>query len=267
VDWVTLAQFVNYDGYRAMFEAQGTNRMGVLLWMSHPAWPSFVWQTYDYYFEPTAGYFGAKKGSEPLHIQWNSAADTVEVVNYSGGNAPGLTAHVEVLNMDGSLAWEQTAPVDSPEDSIQAPIKMEYPAGLTPVHFIRLKLSRGEQTLSENFYWRGKREGDFKALRTLPKATVEAATQVERRGDRWVMTSDLHNASSQPALMVRLKAVREKSHDRILPAIFSDNYVSLMPDERRTIRTEVEDADTRGEAPVVVVDGFNVAGAAAGRQR
>jgi hypothetical protein len=235
--------------------------MGVLLWMSHPAWPSFVWQTYDYYFEPTAGYFGAKKGSEPLHIQWNSAADAIEVVNYSGGNAPGLTARVEVLNIDGSLAWEQTAAVDSPEDSVQAAIKMQHPAGLTPVHFIRLKLTRGEQTLSENFYWRGTKEGNFKALRTLPKTTVEAATRVEREGGRWVLTSELHNASSQPALMVRLKVVRAKSGDRVLPALFSDNYVALMPGERRTIRTEVEDADTRGEEPRIVVDGFNVAAA------
>ena len=48
-DWVWLAQFVNYEGYRAMFEAQSKNRMGLLIWMSHPTWPSFVWQTYDYY--------------------------------------------------------------------------------------------------------------------------------------------------------------------------------------------------------------------------
>ena len=80
----TLAQFVNYEGYRAMFEAQSKNRMGLLIWMSHPAWPSFVWQTYDYYLEPTAAYFGARKPREPLHIQWNAATDNVEVVNYSG---------------------------------------------------------------------------------------------------------------------------------------------------------------------------------------
>jgi hypothetical protein len=58
--------------------------------------------------------------------------------------------------------------------------------------------------------------------------------------------------------MVRLKAVREHSGDRILPAIYSDNYLALMPGEARTIRTEVEHADTRGERPTVVVDGFNV---------
>lgn len=72
-----------------------------------------------------------------------------------------------------------------------------------------------------------------------------------------MLTSELTNASNQPALMVRVKAVREKSGDRILPAIYSDNYVALMPGERRTIRTELENADTRGERPRIVVQGFN----------
>jgi hypothetical protein len=60
--------------------------------------------------------------------------------------------------------------------------------------------------------------------------------------------------------MVRLKAVREKSGDRILPAIYSDGYVALMPGEKRAITTEVYAADTRGEKPRIVVEGFNVAG-------
>jgi hypothetical protein len=248
-----------------MYEAQSKNRMGLLIWMSHPAWPTFVWQTYDYYFEPTAAYFGAKKASEPLHIQWNIATDSVEVVNYSGGNAAGLTARAEIRNMDGSLKWEKEVPVDSPEDSDVQAIKMEYPEGLSPVHFIRLRLTREvgqasgmSRIVSENFYWRGLKEGDYRALRQLPKVKVEAATRAEREGNRWQLTTDLHNVSAQPALMVKLKVVREKSGDRILPALYSDNYVSLMPGERRTIGIEVEDADTRGEKPRVAVDGFNV---------
>jgi hypothetical protein len=54
--------------------------------------------------------------------------------------------------------------------------------------------------------------------------------------------------------MVKLKAVREKSGDRILPAIYSDNYIALMPGESRTIRTELEDADTRGEKPAIAIE-------------
>jgi beta-galactosidase/beta-glucuronidase len=256
-EWVTLAQFVNYEGYRAMYEAQSKNRMGLLIWMSHPTWPSFVWQTYDYYLEPTAAYFGAKKASEPLHIQWNAATDRVEVVNYSAGMAAGLTASAEILNMDGKREWEKSASLDSAEDSVAAPIQLEFPATLTPVHFIRLKLTRGGAVVSENFYWRGTEEYNYRALRTLPKVKLEAATQATRQGGRWVLTTELSNPSAQPALMVRLKAVREKSGDRILPAIYSDNYVALMPGERRAVRVELEHADTRGERPRVVVEGFN----------
>jgi hypothetical protein len=35
-------------------------------------------------------------------------------------------------------------------------------------------------------------------------------------------------------------------------------YIALMPGERRTIQTELEYADTRGETPRIVVQGFNV---------
>jgi hypothetical protein len=256
-DWLMLAQFLNYDGYRGIFEAQSKNRMGVLLWMSHPCWPSIVWQTYDYYFDQTGGYFGSKKGSEPLHIQWNPTNDTVEVVNYSAGNQTGLTARAEILNMDGTIKWQQTASLDSAEDSVLAPIKLEYPGDLTPVHFVRLKLTRGNQSVSDNFYLRGTEEGNFTAIRSLPKVKLEATARVERQGSRWVLTTELNNVSKQPALMVHLKAVRSKSGDRILPVIYSDNYVALMPGERRSIRTELANADTRGETPRIAVEGFN----------
>jgi hypothetical protein len=170
--------------------------------------------------------------------------------------------------------------LDSKEDSVETPIKIEYPSGLTPVHFLRLKLRRGAEVVSENFYLRGLEEtqpsatggrggGGFggapatlgynlTAIRQLPKVKVEASTTTEQKGGRWFLTTELHNASSAPALMVRVKAVRSTSGDRILPAIYSDNYVALMPGEKRTIKTELENADTRGERPRVIIEGFNV---------
>jgi hypothetical protein len=232
--------------------------MGLLLWMSHPTWPDFVWQTYDYYFDPTAAYFASKKASEPLHIQWNPRTDNVEVVNYSAGKVTGLTAQVEILNLDGSKQWDKTASLESAEDSVRSPIKIEYPTDLTAVHFLRLKLTRGSQVLSENFYWRGTEDNNFRALRSLPKIKLSAATHIERKSSEWVLHTELSNLSSAPALMVRVKAVRGKSGDRILPAIYSDNYVALMPGETRTIETQLEDADARGEHPQIVVEGFNL---------
>ena len=129
-DWVSLGEIISFEAYRAMFEAQSTYRMGALLWMSHPCWPSFVWQTYDFYFQPTASYYGSKLGAEPLHIQWNSLKEVIEVVNYSAGTAKGLTARLEVLNMDGSTALDQTAQLDSMEDTTATPIHLGLSARL-----------------------------------------------------------------------------------------------------------------------------------------
>jgi len=256
-EWISLAQFADYEGFRAEFEAQSKNRMGLLLWMSHSCWPSLLWQTYDYYLEPTAGYFACKNACEPLHIQWNRVTESVEVVNYSAGDASGLTALAEVLNIDGSIKWKKSVTLDSAEDSVATCMQMEYPTGLTPVHFVRLTLSRAGSPVSTNLYLRGLQEGNYRAIRQLPKALVRTATDIRRQGDQWQLTTQLHNNSAYPALMVRLKAVREKSADRILPVIYSDNYFALMPGEKRTVRTEVKHADTRGERPRIVVGGFN----------
>ena len=258
-DWDSLAQFVDYNAYRGMFEGQSKNRLGLLIWMSHPAWPSLLWQTYDYFFATDAGYFGAKKGAEPLHIQWNAATDAVEVVNYSDGDRPGLTARAEVLNIDGSLKWEKTAPVDSREDSTITPFRLEFPPGLARTHFIRLTLLLDGKALSSNFYLHGLADEDYQGIRSLPAVKVEAKTRVQRRGSQWLIATELHNTSAAPALMVRVKAVRERTGDPILPALYDDNYVAMMPGERKTIHVELENADTRGERPRILIEGFNLA--------
>ncbi len=258
-DWITLGEMVSYEAYRAMFEAQSKYRQGLLLWMSHSCWPSFVWQTYDWYFAPTAAYFGCKLGSEPLHIQWNSYDETIEVVNYSGGDRKALTAMVEVFNMDGKSMLQRSVPVDSPEDSTQTPVHMEYPAGLSSLHFLRLTLTENGNVVSKNLYMRGLEQADFRALRTLGKAQVRNSTEATQQNGQWIVTTNLQNTSSIPAVFARLKVVRESSGDRILPATFSENYITLMPGESRTIHIELSAADARGEKPKVVLAGLNLA--------
>lgn len=260
-EWVELAQFLNYEGYRAMFEAQSRNRMGLLIWMSHPAWPSLVWQTYDYYLEPTAAYFGAKKANEPLHVQWNPVTNAVEVVNYHAGDVSGLTVTARILGLNGAAMREDQAGLDSKDDSVMAPLRLEIPDNLPPVYFIRLELRRGGELLSSNLYWRSAAGEDYSALKDLPKVKLEARTRARREGGAWILETTLRNPERTPAVMVRLMAVREKSGDRVLPALYSDNYVTLMPGESASVRTEVSVADCRGEAPAIRVRGFNAADA------
>jgi hypothetical protein len=177
-----------------------------------------------------------------------------------------------VRNIDGSLLWEKSVPVDSREDSTVSVIDMEYPLGATPVHFIRLTLARGADMVSENFYWRGLEDANFLQLRELPKVPLEVTTTVTDTFAGYRIATEIVNVSSAPAIMVRAKVVRAASGDRILPVLYSDNYVSLMPGERRTITADVRREDARGERPRMVIEGFNVgeirpAGAAPARAK
>ena len=257
-EFTELAQWINYNGYRGMFEGRSKFRQGLLLWMSHPAWPSMVWQTYDYYLEPTAAYFGCKKASEPIHIQWNPVYDTIEVVNYNAGSKTGLKAKAQLINMDGSVQWEKDATVDCREDFTVNCFKLEFPKSLSSVHFIKLSLTKGGELISENFYWRGLDDGNYQALRNLPKVKLNSNTKVKKSGDEWVLTTTLKNESVQPVLMIRMKVVGEKSSQRILPVFYSDNYVFLMPGEKKILIMKLKDEDTHGEKPAVEISGFNV---------
>ena len=161
------AQWINYDGYRAMYEANNVLRKGLLIWMSHSAWPSLAWQTYDYWFRPTAACAAVRKACEPVHVQLNPATGTVEVVNAGICPLDGLTATVDVLSPDGSGIWSASATVDAPEDSTVPAVEMNgVPDGLC---IVRLKLTgKDGGVVSENRYFKnfrnGSDTGDYRGL-------------------------------------------------------------------------------------------------------
>ena len=56
-DYERIAQTMEYDSERAMFEAYSKNKYastGVIQWMLNNAWPSMIWHLYDYYLDAGA---------------------------------------------------------------------------------------------------------------------------------------------------------------------------------------------------------------------
>ena len=250
-----LAQFVNYDGYRAIFEGRSRERRGLLLWMSHPAWPSMVWSTYDYWFDPTASYFGCKKGCEPLHVQYNPVSKMVEVVNLSAGKHPVMRVAVQWLDKWGKEISLQTAVIASREDSTVEVMEATFPEG-HEVCYLRLELAENDNTVSTNFYIQGREEYNFRALNELPLATVATGGGIGDMGDAWRVNFEVGNIGQVPALMLHA-IVRDESGERVLPAFWSDNYIHLMPGEKRTLFVEIKKADCKGQ-PQVSLEGFNL---------
>lgn len=258
--FTSWAQWINYNGYRAMYESRSWQRKGLLIWMSHSCWPSMVWQSYDYYFEPTAAYFGIKKGSAPVRIQWNPLSETVEVVNNNAGDLSGLNALVSVLSYDGKKLWETSAALDAKEDSTvpvcQPPLA---DISLSDTYFIKLRLERDGVLLADNFYWEDKSgNGDYKQLLSLPQVKLDVRKSLTQTETEYLLDVHLANNTETPALMIRVHALGSKNGETIVPAFYEDNFFSLMPGESKDVTVRFKKEDAHGDKPAVTVEGFNV---------
>ena len=259
--FAALAQWENYEGYRAMYESGSKDRMGLLIWMSHACWPSMTWMCYDYYFEPTAAFFGCKKACEPLHIQWNAQTRLAEVVNLAAGRHDGLKARLQILDMKGRQVKDAVAIISTSDDtttpldglSVDRQYAMQDGG---KVFFIRLTLSDKEgKVLSENTYVASNDEGDLRQLNTLPKLGA-GKLRLSAEGEGCARTVSIENTADVPAMMLRLN-LKGADGEQILPVDYSDNYFHLMPGEKRTVRVAWKAEDARGQQPVVELTGFN----------
>ncbi len=264
-DFVRKSQLANYEAFRAMYEGRSAKLFapttGILTWMSNPAQPSFVWQLYHHDLEPNSALFAVKKAVEPVHIQLNESNGDVQVINNLAVPLKGGRAHLAIYNLDGAVVYQRDYDVAAGASAATSLGVVEWPTGLSAVHFVKLELWNADGKLvSENFYWRGLSEhpDDLTALGELPTVTLDA--QVVRRdvGGKSFFDVTLHNPGAQVALMTHLQLRRGHSKDRVLPVYSSDNYVSLVPKESRTITMEAATSDLKGEAGLIVVDGWNV---------
>ena len=126
------AQLLNIEVMKGMYEAWNdkmwNDAAGILIWMSHPAYPSFVWQTYDYYYDPTGAYWGAKKACEHLHIQWNASNNSIKAVNTTAEDLKGAVAKATIydLNRKEIPAYGQTKQIDVAASNIAEAFTLNF---------------------------------------------------------------------------------------------------------------------------------------------
>ena len=110
--------------------------------------------------------------------------------------------------------------------------------------------------VSDNFYWWAKEEGTLQELGKLDEAklTTTAATSAMENGRQ--VRVQVKNAGSVPAVLLKLTLMNSATGERILPAYYSENYVSLLPGEERTITVEFP---AGSERPSIGLRGWNLA--------
>ncbi|MGE5612567.1 MAG: glycosyl hydrolase 2 galactose-binding domain-containing protein, partial [Bacillota bacterium] len=293
-DFVRKSQMAMYETYRAMYEGRMARLFnpssGVLTWMSNPSQPSFVWQLYSYDLEPLAALYGAKKGCEPLHIQMNQNDFHVTVINTAPVAKEGLRARTRIFDLDGTQKSEKVVTVTAKPCAATDVEGIAWPAGLSPVHFVKLELADATGKLvSENFYWRstavvtnppsamdifgaggqprGGRPGgegpgrgaeDLSPLQSLPTAELQVSLVRRDASGKCLIDATITNPTKAVALLTHLQLRNERTQKRVLPVFYSDNYISLLPGESRMITIEANAASLGADRPLVTLDGWNV---------
>jgi beta-mannosidase len=263
-DFVRKSQLANYEAFRAMYESRNAEMFrettGVLTWMSNPAQPSFVWQLYHYDLEPNAALFATEKAGEAVHVQLNEARGGIEIVNNTPTSLHNLKVRVTIYDSDSKIDQSSEYTVsDVPASTTLKAAQLRFGGRISPLYFVKLDLmdSNG-RLLSTNFYWQNVAQDDFTGLEKLEKADVAVtATSTEQAGTI-KLTVTITNRSDRIALMTHLQLHRGISKERVLPVFYSDNYLSLVPGETRTISIAAAQKDLAGEPPLLEVDGFNL---------
>ena len=279
-DYARKSQLMAYEGIRAMYEAYSRNKYtstGVIQWMLNNAWPSMIWHLYDYYLRPGGGYFGAKIAMQPLHPVYGYDDHSVWVVSSQYQDARNLKLIAKIYNLDMSEKFSQDAMVDAEADSTKKIFAIPDVQGLSPTYFLRLTLqdSTGKM-VGSNLYWLSispetldwerstwyttptAKYADFTALSQLPKVSLKVTSRDERKGDESLTHVTLQNPSKNIAFFVRLKVNKGKGGEEILPVMWQDNYISLMPGETREVTATYRASDLGAAKPSIEVSGWNV---------
>ena len=255
-DFSRKSQFVTYDAWRNMLEAWNSkmwnNTTGLILWMSHPAWPSMIWQTYTYDYETPGSYFGAKKACEPIHIQMNLPENDVMIINTTLNDYKSVTAGLRFIDLQGKELYKKNIKLDAKANSATKCFVPEKGNNLPQLYLARLELKDAKgKVLSINDYWMT--NGDkksYEAINTLPSTTVIIKT-ISSKGKTWVEVS---NPSKTLAVAIKLNVVDKNSKEILLPAYFSDGYINLLGGEKRLVELDIPKSITNYN---IVAEGYN----------
>jgi exo-1,4-beta-D-glucosaminidase len=276
-EYAMKAQAFGGLAYRAIWECWNANKFdygdrfstGLLFWYHNSPNPQVCGRMWDWSLEPTAALYFTQNALEPLHAQFDFLKNTVAVNNELPRAFDGrLTARV--LDFQLKEVARQVRSVHVPaEGLLMNAAAIDFPAGITPVHFIKLELadSRG-RPVSDTFYWRsdkpyergrtwtGPQFEGFEDLTRLPR--VRLATEVKWRFEKRenICVVSVRNPSPSLAFMVWLRLQQASDSKPVRPAFYDNNFFSLLPGESRNIN--IHFAGNTPYATQLTLDGWNM---------
>jgi exo-1,4-beta-D-glucosaminidase len=186
-----------------------------------------------------------------------------------------LTARI--FNLDGTQKFSKEAALDAAADSTAKVFELPQVSGLSGTYFLDLRVTDGGGKLvGANFYWLSTKPetldwsksnwyttptasyADYTTLAQMPKVTVSVASHTKKVENDSVTHVTVENRGKTIAFFVRLKLDKGKGGEEILPVVWQDNYLSLLPGEKREVTATYRSGSSGAATPEVEVTGVNV---------
>lgn len=281
-DFCRRAQLSNYEAIRPMFESFSVNKpeaTGVIQWMLNSALPNHLWQLFDYYLMPTGAFYGTRIACQPLNLAYNYADNSVYITNEYLEKMEGLVAEVKVLDAKANVIASFKESVSAlPQSSSKWWTLPEKSNIESELYFLDLRIhDQKGAVVAQNFYWLSTKEdvqdfensnwhitpnssyADLSGINDLDPATVENTCVFSEQDGTITAEVTLENVSESIAFFLESKIAGRESGETILPVFWEDNYISLLPGEKRTLKATFSSLDLHGEEPVFSISGINVA--------
>ncbi len=257
-DFERKAQMLDYVDHRAIFEGMNAHlwspNSGRMLWMTQPAWPSNTWQIMNADYDTQSSYYAVKKACEPVHVQLDLSDYEVSVINTTTAPLAGFVISASVYSLENSLILHREDKEDVGADSSINGFKLELAPLLASqgVVLVRLDLlNSAGQIVSDNFYWIAGKTESYRRLTNLPAAALSVRASSAHEGENVRVQVQLSNTGPAVSLETKLTLLNADG-SRILPAYYSDNYISLLAGETRKIEIEYSAKSANGAAELAL---------------
>jgi hypothetical protein len=206
-----IAQLINYENFKGVYEGLTVKRSnGFLMWMSQSSWPSFMWQTYDWYLDTNAGYFGAKAANQPTHAVWDPRDDSIVLSNMTPKTYHDVSTQMKVFDLNGRVVSEQTwnTPTLGPDAyGIRlATVTDDFAKSSTDLVFIRLTVKeQSGSVLGDTLYWHNWEDYmRYESLNGLSEISIHAEVSKKTTGAGCANPYSDHQQCDEPRHSARV---------------------------------------------------------------
>ncbi|WP_295721144.1 glycoside hydrolase family 2 TIM barrel-domain containing protein [Mucilaginibacter sp.] len=261
-DFAMKAQLVNYDQYRGLAEGFTSHMWdwytGFIIWKTQNPWTAMRGQMYDYYLDPNACLYGLHNGSAPFHIMYNPINGNIMVANNTFKARRSMMMVVKTYDMQGkeNLLTQVFADINANTVKKYFSVKgaVDKLAAKEGVFLSLQLLDEDKKVITDNTYWIPDSKGAFSGLQKMKTEELSVKAKYLKPGR--VEVTLVNKENSVLAFFNRVSLVDADSKARILPAFYSNNYITVLPGEEKKVIVEYN-AAANNKKLVVSVDGWN----------